>query len=47
MKLVLGQTTGAVGHMVTEGEVATMVVEVVDPGGEDSEDIRNKLHPLP
>ena len=39
MKLVLVPTTDAVGPTVTEGVVVTMVVVVVDPGEEDSEDI--------
>jgi hypothetical protein len=42
MKLVHGQTKGAVGPMVTAGVAATVVAtvaaEVVDPGAEDSED---------
>ena len=40
MKLVLGQTTEAVGPMVTEEVVATVEVEVVDPVEEGSEDIK-------
>ena len=43
MKLVLVLTTEAVGHMVTGGVVATLRIEVVDPGEEDSEDIKNVL----
>jgi hypothetical protein len=39
MKLVLEPTTEAVGPTVTGRVVATVVVEVVDPGEEDSEDI--------
>jgi len=39
VKLVLELTTEAVGSTVTGGVVATVVVEVVDPREEDSEDI--------
>ena len=38
MRLVLELTTGAADRMVTGGVVATVVVEVVDPGEEDRED---------
>jgi len=40
MKLVLVPKTEAVGPMVTGGVVVTVVVVVVDPGEEDSEDIK-------
>ena len=40
MKLVLVPKTEAVGPMVTEGVVVTAMVVVVDPGEEDSEDIK-------
>jgi hypothetical protein len=39
VKLVLELTTEAVGPTVTGGGLATVVVEVVDPGEEDSKDI--------
>jgi len=41
MRLDLGQTTEAVVPMATEGVVATVVVEVAEPGEEDSEDIKS------
>ena len=44
MKLVPGLTTEALGPMVTGGVVDTMMI---DSGGEDSEDTRNKLRHLP
>tara|TARA_Y100000031_G_scaffold22949_1_gene24155 strand:- start:970 stop:1146 length:177 start_codon:yes stop_codon:yes gene_type:complete len=40
MKLVLVPKTEAVGPMVAEGVVVTVAVVVVDPGEEDSEDIK-------
>ena len=40
MKLVPVLTAEAVGPMATEGVVDSVVVEVVDPREEDSEDIK-------
>ena len=40
MKLVLVPKTEVVGPMVTGGVVVVTVIEVVDPGEEDSEDIK-------
>jgi hypothetical protein len=44
MKLVLVLTTEAVDHTVIGEVAAFLVVEVADPGGEDSEDIESSGH---
>ena len=46
MRLDLALITEAAGPTVTGGVVATVVIEVVDPGEEDSEGIKLPLHPF-